>query len=104
MAIKVPASIVAGAGKPFTSRASHYIGPTILAITRQLLQLVRCSNPLRIQQDFLFRVKKNFSFGFVVLLGGRCKWWCFHVFMVYFTRPWTPIEWPNILAQVCFKI
>jgi len=20
--------------------------------------------------------------------------------MAYFTRPWTPIEWPNILAQV----
>ena len=34
---------------------------------------------------------KIFSFGFGVLLGGRHKWGCFCIFMVYFARPWTHI-------------
>ena len=82
-----PAPVTIGAG-------------TLLAITRQLLQLKRSSNPLLILQVFSFRVKKIFRFGFGVLLGGRHKWGCFSVFMAYFTRPWTPIERANIFAQV----
>jgi len=73
----------------------------VLVITCQLLQLERCSNPLRIQQVYLFRVKKNFQFwvrGF--LLGGRHKWGYFRVFMAYFNRPWTPIEWAHMLDQI----
>jgi len=33
-------------------------------------------------------------------LGGRHKWGRFRIFMAYFTRPWTPIEWAHILAQI----
>jgi len=31
-----------------------------LVITRQLLQLERCSNPLQMREDFLVLLKKNF--------------------------------------------
>jgi len=31
-----------------------------LVITRQLLQLERCSNPLQMREDFLVLFKKNF--------------------------------------------
>ena len=43
--------------------------------------------------------QKKFNFGFGVLLGGHHKWGCFSVFVAYFTRPWTPMEWAHILAQ-----
>jgi len=36
-------------------------------------------------------------------LGGRHKWGCLSVFMAYFTRPWTPIQWANIFARVLFE-
>ena len=36
----------------------------------------------------------------MVLIGGRHKWGCFNILMAFFTRPWTPIKWANILAQV----
>jgi len=44
--------------------------------------------------------KKIFSFGFGVLLRRRHKWGCFRIFMAYFARPWTPIEWAHVLAQI----
>jgi len=47
--------------------------------------------------------KMIFCFGCGVLLGGRHKWGCFRVFMAYFTRAWTPIEWAHILAQVFLR-
>ena len=47
--------------------------------------------------------KTFFRFVFGVLLEGRHKWGCFRVFMAYFTRPWTPIEWAHILAQVFLR-
>jgi len=44
--------------------------------------------------------KKNFSFRLGDLVGGRHKWGSFSVFMAYFTRHWTLIQWAHILAQV----
>ena len=43
---------------PFNAHASQHSGSPLLAITRQMLQLERCSNPLQIQQDFSVRAKK----------------------------------------------
>jgi len=44
--------------------------------------------------------QKNFQFSVWGSLGGRHKWGCFRVFMAYFTRHWTPIEWAHVLAQI----
>jgi len=38
-----------------------------------------------------------FSFGFV--LGMRHKLGCFRVFMAYFARHWTSMEWAHVLTQ-----
>jgi len=47
--------------------------------------------------------QKKFQIWVRGFLGGRHKWECFSIFMAYFTRPWTPIEWAHILAQVFFR-
>jgi len=44
--------------------------------------------------------KQKFQFWVWGSLGGRHKWGCVCVFMAYFIRPWTPLEWAHILAQV----
>ena len=63
------------------------VAGTLLAITRLLLQLERCSNPPLIQLVFWFRLKKKNFCRSGDIPGRRHKWGCFSVFMAYFTRP-----------------
>jgi len=50
-----------------------------LVITRQLLQLERCSNPQQMREDFWFYQKKNFDSGEGFAWDGLAKWgrFCF---------------------------
>ena len=81
----------------FNAHAGRLVAGTLLAITRQLLQLEKCSNP--ISKSSSSEWKFFFQFWVWGSLGGRHKWGCFSIFMAYFSRPWTPIEWAHILAR-----
>jgi len=41
--------------------------------------------------------KKFFVLGLTFSEGGRHKWVCHSCFLAYFTRPWTPFQWPSSL-------
>jgi len=47
--------------------------------------------------------KKFFVLGLTFSEGGRHKWVCHSCFLAYFTRPWTPFQWPSSLTQICFR-
>ena len=89
---------------PLTTAKANRLARTFLVITRQRLQLERCSNPLHgFSKSSSSESKTKFQFWVWDSLGGRHKWGCFRVFMVCFTRPWTPIEWAHILAKIFLR-
>jgi len=82
---------------PFCIPREHYSGPSLLAITRQLLQLERCSNPPRIQQDFLVGVKKNnFQFCVSGSLRGKSQVGCFKFLWPTSLCPGRPSHGPTL--------
>ena len=90
-----------GEVQPFNDHRSQLIGSSLFcynslaAAAREVFKPSPDSASLVVSSQ-----KKNFSFGLGVLLGGRHKWGCFHVFMAYFDRPWTPIEWAHIFDRI----
>ena len=63
---------------PLTTTRATIVAHAFLVITRHLLQLDRCSNPLRMRKVFLVLLKKNFFYlgeGFV--WERLAKWGCF---------------------------
>ena len=71
------------------------VAGTFLAITRQLLELESCSNPLRIQQVFWLKSNKNvFCFRWGVHWGDCHKWRCFG----NFGHLWLALG-PNLLTH-----
>jgi len=70
-----------------------------LVITRQLLQLERCSNPLQMLEDFLVLLKKNFFIRVRDSPGRGSQSGGAFGFLTNFDEPWTPIPWAKILAQ-----
>jgi len=87
--------------EPFNDRAGLHIGRYSFSHNSQTAAAREVFKPSTDSARLLVPTqKKIFSFGFWVLLGGRHKWGC--VFMAYFTRPWTLIQWDNILHQVLF--
>jgi len=63
-----------------TTRAT-IVAQGFFVITRQPLQLDRCSNPLRMRKVFLVLLKKNFfDWGEGFAWGGLAKLGCFRFF------------------------
>jgi len=84
----------------FNDRAGQYIGRYLFGHISPAAAAREMFKPSTDSASILVPSRKIFSFGLEVILGGRHKCFFFDVFMAYFTRPWTPIEWPNILTQV----
>ena len=88
-------------GSLTTTRAT-IVAHVFFVITRQPLQLDRCSNPLRIRKVFLVLLKNIFLIGVRGSPGvGSQSWGVFGV-LTNFDGPWTPIPWTKILAQTVF--
>ena len=87
--------------EPFNDHRSQLIGSSLFcynslaAAAREVFKPSPDSASLVVSSQ-----KKKFSFGLGVLLGGLHKWGCFRVFMAYFDRPWTPIEWAHIFDRI----
>ena len=87
--------------KPFNDRTGHYSGSCIFgynsapAAAREVFKPSTDSASLVVSSQ-----KKKFQFWFRGSRGGRHKWGCFRVFMAYFDRPWTPIEWAHIFDRI----
>ena len=90
--------------KPFNDRKIQQIGTYVFGYNSPPAPAREVFKPTTDSASLVVPSQKTvFSFGFGVLLGGRHKWGCFRVFMAYFTRTWTPIEWAHVLAQICCK-
>ena len=74
-----------------------------LVITRQLLQLERCSNPLQMREDFLVLLKKKFLIRVRGSPGRGSQYGGAFGFLTNFDGPWTPIPWAKILAQTILE-
>ena len=85
---------------PLTTTRATIMAHVFLVITRQPLQLERCSNPLRMRKVFLVLIKNNFLIWVRGLLGRGLQSRGVFVFLTNFDRPWTPIPWAKILAQI----
>jgi len=74
---------------PLTTVKAHILARTLLATTRQAIELESYPNHPRIQQVFGSKSKKNaFRFQCEVRWGDRCKWGCFDFF-------WPPLPGPG---------
>ena len=86
---------------PLTPSPATIMAGTFLAITRQPIELERCSNPPRIREVFLFRLNKKFVFGFSVLWAKHHKWGvCVFFGQLYLALGANPMI--HFLAQVFF--
>jgi len=89
--------------EPFNDHASDYSGYDVFRCNSPPAAAREVSKPSTDSASLVVPSQnKFFSFGFGVLWGGCHK--CFRVFMAYFTRPWTSIEWAHILAQIFLRI
>ena len=87
--------------QPFNDRASHFSGSCIFGYNSAPAAAREVFKPSTDSASLVgSSQKKIFSFGLGVLLGGRNEWGCFRVFMAYFDRPWTPIEWARIFDRI----
>jgi len=85
--------------KPLTTTKANILARTLLATTRQAIELESYPNHSRIQQVFGSKSKKTlFVFG-LGFLGGPLQVGVFWLFLATFTWPWTPTHWAIILAQ-----
>jgi len=85
---------------PLTTTRATIMAHVFFVITRQPLQLERCSNPLRMRKVFLVLIKNNFLIWVRGLLGRGLQSRGVFVFLTNFDGPWTPIPWAKILAQI----
>jgi len=89
---------------PLTTAKAHILAHTLLATTRQAIELESYPNHPRSQQVFgLKSKKKRFSFPVWVSLAGPLQMGVFWLFLSNFTWPWTPTHWAIILAQDCLE-
>jgi len=51
----------------------------------------------------LVEIEKKFRFGLGLSGGDVTSGGVISVFLAYFTRPWTSIQWANLFAQVFFR-
>ena len=87
--------------KPLNDHANHYSGSYVFGYNSSPAAAREVFKPSTVSASLVVSSQnKIVSLGLEVLLGGRHKWGCFRDFMAYFTRPWTPIEWTHILAQI----
>jgi len=72
---------------PLTTTRATIVAQVFFVMTRQPLQLDRCSNPLRMRKVFLVLLKKNFfDWGEGFAWGGLAKLGCF-IFWPTLTGP-----------------
>jgi len=88
---------------PLTTAQAHILARTLLATTRQAIELESYPNHPRIQLVFgLKSKKKRFSFSVWVSLAGPLQVGVFWLFLANFTWPWIPTHWAIILVQDFF--
>jgi len=90
--------------KPFKSRASQNFGAGLQRYNLPAGLARRLFKPSTDSASLLFEIEnKNFLFWVWGSLGGTSQVGCFCVFLAYFTRPWTPIQWAIFFAEVFFR-
>ena len=102
LSLKLQYLIPAFHSGPSTTAQATVVARAFLDITRHLLQLERCSNPLRMRKVFLVLPKKNVFDRVRGSPGGGSQSGGVFNFLTNFDAPWTPIPWAKILAQTCF--
>jgi len=85
-----------------TTTKAITVARVFFVITRQPLQLQRCSNSLRMRKVFLVLSKKHFLIQVRGSPGGGSQSGGVFGFLTKFDAPWTPIPRANILDQTCF--
>jgi len=89
---------------PLTTARAITAARAFLNITRHLLQLERCSNPVRMRKVFLVLSKKNiFWFGWEVCLGEARKVRVFSVFWPTLTRPGRQSHGPKFWLKLVLE-
>jgi len=86
--------------KPFNDRKSQKIGAYVFGYNSPPAAAREVFKPSTDSASLVVPSQKKFQFWVWGSLGGSHKWGCFRFFMAYFTRPWTPIEWAHVLAQI----
>jgi len=76
---------------PLTTTRATIVARAFLDINWYLLQLERCSNPLRMRKVILVLSKKNFLIRVRGSPGGGSQSGDVFVFLTNFDAPWTPI-------------
>ena len=86
---------------PFNAHQSQYVGSRFFGYISPAAAAREVFKPSTDSASLVVPSQKNF-FQFWVLgsLGGSSQVGVFSHFFGLITRPWTPIEWAHILAQV----